>query len=413
MLRSSAKGKPTTTALMIAAVVLPIYLLTATYSTVQSNDPRSAALAGWSLVSSGSLAFDDRWPSDAASWGVEGADGRTYSNRFPGIVAAAVVAYGLADLSGALDTSAVAHPYEVPLWPATVLATLIAAAAVAVTYLVLRRLELGERTAVLATGVTALASPVWSLSADTLWTHGLTHLLLLSTVLALLNDRPVIGAVMAGLAVTVRPHLALAVAVLALIAVNRRGRAAIWLGIAVGVALVAVYSQTVFGQPLPAAGYNVEGLAEALPIASLAGLLRNLLDWIIDPLRGLAIYVPLAVAGLAVVPTANAHAPRWAKASAIAGLTYAATQLSLIRASGGWLFYGHRTTIEMLVLTLPFLVVGFHHASTESLLVRRVLTVLIILSLVIHAFGALIGMPRPIAQSLLEYQMETGPSHSQ
>lgn len=412
MLRPLAKGKPTTTAVIIAVVILPIYLLTATYSTLQSNDPRSAALAGWSLVSSGSLAFDDRWPSDAASWGVQGEDGRTYSNRFPGIVTAAVVAYGLADFSGALDTSPVAHPYDVPLWPATVLATLIAAAAVAVTYLVLRRLELGERTALVATGVTALASPVWSLSADTLWTHGLTHLLLLLALLAMLNRRLMIASITVGLAVTVRPHLAPAIVVLALITVTRRERVAIWMGVAAGVALVAAYSQAVFGQPLPAAGYDVEGLAEALPIASLPGLLRNLLNWLVDPLRGLAIYAPLAVAGLAVVPTARAQAPRWAKVSALAGLTYAATQLSLIRASGGWLFFGHRTTIEMLVLTLPFLVVGFHYASTESLLVRRVLTALIILSFAIHALGAVIGMPRPIAQSLLEYQMETGPGHS-
>jgi len=410
VLKRSAKREPTTTAVMIAAVVLPVYLLTATYSTLQSNDPRSAALAGWTMVSTGSLAFDDRWPLDATSWGVQGEDGRTYSNRFPGIVAAAAIAYGLADLSGALDTSPVAHPYDVPLWPATVLATLIAAAAVAVTYLVLRRLELGERTALVATGVTALASPVWSLSADTLWTHGLTHLLLLSAVLAMLNGRVTIASITAGVAVTVRPHLALAIVVLAFIAVSRRERVAVWMGVAAGVALVAAYSQAVFGQPLPAAGYNVEELAEALPIASLSVLMRNLLNWIIDPLRGLAIYVPLVIVGLAIVPTAKAQAPRWAKVSALAGLTYAATQLSLIRASGGWFFYGHRATIEMLVLTLPLLVVGFHYASTESLLIRRILTMLIILSFSIHALGAFIGMPRPVAELLREYQMETGPS---
>lgn len=396
-------------AIAIALAVLPIYLLTASYSTLQSNDPRSAALAGWSVAASGSLAFDTRWPSDAASWGVEGEDGRTYSNRFPGVVGVAVLAYALADLSGAVETTPVAHPYDVPLWPATVVGAAIAAAAIAATYRVLRQLALGERTTLLATGVVAFASPVWSVSADALWTHGLTHLLLMLTVLAILERRTAAAAVAVALVITMRPHLALAVGVLAFIEEDRRRRTIIWVGAAAGLALVVGYSMTVFGQPLPAAGYDVEALADALPIASPLAMSENLIDWVMNPYRGLAVYVPLAMIAIPVIPIAMRTAPRWAKIAAAAGLVYGATQLSLIRASGGVFFFGHRTTIEMLALTVPLVVVGFSRASAQSVVIRRVLAVAIVASFAVHAYGAVTDMPNWAEAILIEHQAETGP----
>ena len=397
--------RPFAVAALVFLVLLPIYLATASYSVLQSNDPRSAAQAGYRVAMTGDLAFDERWPVDEASWAVEGRDGRYYSNRFPGVISAASLAYATVRILGGLDTEAAAHPYDVPLWPATVLAAIVAAFAVALTYLLLDRLHLPHRHVVIATGLVALGSPVWSVSADALWTHGFTHLLLVGMLLALVDDQRWIAAAAAVVVVTFRPHLIVAVAILALASGWKRGRWHLLAGGAVGLALVAGYSLWVFGRPLPAAGYDVDALVSAAPITSVRAFGVNLSYAFVDPYRGLLLYVPAAVFALVPIRRGWTEAPRWAKAAALAGASYGFTQLALIRASGGVFFFGHRTLIEALVLASPLLLTSLSRACQESVLVRRVVAGVLVVSFAVHTYGAFVGMPQ-FARAELERRYE-------
>jgi hypothetical protein len=393
---------------VLAFLVLgPIYALTANWTTLQSNDPRSAALAGWQVATTGSLAMDPSWPEDAISWGAEGRDGHLYSNRFPGIVAVSSLAYAIVARAAPADESP-AHPYLVPLWPATTAAIVIAIAAVVMTYRVFRVVDVPRWVAGSATAFVALGTPVWSVSADALWTHGLTHLLLMGGLVAMQRGRLLTTGLWLAVAATVRPHLVVVGVVLAARQPSWRRRVPLLVLPAVGILIVAAYSFAIFGQVLPAAGYSVEALGENAPIRSPRNLLANLTAWLTDPLRGVLIYVPLAALALPGVPAAWREAPAWVRDAAVAGLFYAFVQLSVIRASGGTFFFGHRTTIEALVLAAPLLLLSVHRLMTRLPLGRIAITVVALTSVATHAFGAVIHMP-PGARSVLErYQQETG-----
>jgi hypothetical protein len=396
-------------ALAITLLLLPIYLATASYDVFQSNDPRSVAYAGFSLASTGSLAFDEDWPRGSMSWAFLGEDDRRYSNRFPGSIVVAAVAYTVAGAVGAVDLTPVPHPHLVPFWPPTVAAVLIAAAAVGLTFLLLSRLDISRRAALFATLVIGVASPVWSVSADALWTHGQTHLLLVLVLLAIIDDRPIVAGLATAFAIFVRPHLVVPLAVLAFAGTDRRTRWSILGSCGVGLGAVAWYSYTIFGQPLPAAGYPLGTLRERWPIGSVRGMAENLGLWLAQPLRGVAFYAPLSLLALVTVPRVWSEAPRWVRVSALAGVAYAAVQLSLIRSTGGNFFYGHRTTIETLVLAAPLLTLALVRGWRDNRILRGAIATLAAISFVVHAYGAIMDMP-PYARARMQESIEeSGP----
>lgn len=397
---------------LIAVTVLvlaPVYAFTASWDIVQSNDPRSAALAGWTLAATGSLAFDERWEEEVTSWPVEGRDGRVYSNRFPGVIAVAAAAYVGPVALGLVPRDAVAHPYHVPVWPATLAAILIAALAAALTYRLFRVMEVPARVAIVAGLVVALGSPLWSISADALWTHGATHALLVGALLALLGGKTVLAALLAAAAVTFRPHLALPVMVLALGQRTWRARLIVAVGGAAGLILVAGYSYWIFGQPLPAAGYPADRLLSQPRLLSPERMGTNVVDWLFHRDRSVLIFVPALALALPRLPAAWRAAPRWVRTAALAGVAYAVAQLGLIRASGGWFFFGHRTTIEALVLASPLLLLSIDRLRADGSLARIAIGVVVGYSIALHAFGAWIGIPANVRERLTDFQEETAP----
>jgi hypothetical protein len=393
---------------VILLLLVPLYSATASWDTIQSNDPRSAALAGWTWVTTGDLTFDHRWPPEATSWGMEGRDGALYSNRFPGIIAVAAVGYSIPVMSGLVGSDA-AHPYLVPLWPATITAVLIAALAVGLTYVLFRHLPVPSSQAALGAFFVALGTPVWSVSADALWTHGLTHALLIGTVLASTRGRSGLAAVLAASVVTVRPHLFAAVVVLAAIERTWARRGLLVAGGVIGLGILAAYSLYVFGQPLPAAGYRVEGLVEHMPASSPRLMVRNVKNWLIEPGRGVLIFVPMAALAMPRIASAWRSSPPWVRYAALAGIAYSFSQLGLIRASGGTFFFGHRTTIEGFVLAAPLLFTGIGHLWREGPIARTVIALVGAYSIALHGYGAAIGMSPEAQEILREYQQETGP----
>ena len=174
-----------------------------------------------------------------------------------------------------------------------------------------------------------------------------------------------------------------------------------------GLGLVTLYSYVIFGQPLPAAGYNVEGLGG--PLSSPSAFARNFSDWLVAPGRGLLIFVPVLVVALPDLARVLERSPPWVRVAALAGVAYAFTQVSLIRASGGTFFFGHRTTLEMLVLISPFVLLALRTWWDRGVIARIVLVGVVAMSVVLHAYGAYVSMPDRAEQVLHNYQEQTGP----
>lgn len=391
--------------LLAVLLVLPSYLVTATWSSLQSPDPRSAAVAGWQVAKTGSLANDLTWTTPIP-WAARGVDGRLYSNRFPGVIALAVIAYSTAEVVGALPpVESVTDQMEVPMWPATLMAVLVALAAAVVTWRLFRETRVSPSFALAAAGVVALGSPLWSLSADALWTHGATHALLAGTVLAVARSRLGPAAVLGALAITFRPHIVVPLLVIAVLQRGWRDRTILGMGALIGVGVAAAYSMWIFGQPLPVAGYRVEGISETMPFRSLPALAANVQSWLFDQYRSVLLFVPLLLIALPRLPAAWKNAPHWVRVAALAGCSYAAVQLGLIRAIGGYFFFGHRTTIEALVLASPLMVLSIHewvrHMRSPG---RIALMVAVGFSLVIHGYGAFVDMPPGRKDALQVFQ---------
>jgi hypothetical protein len=133
-------------AVLVGAVTLLVYLPTAWFGDRQNTDTWAAVLPAWQLAQGGTLdlsGYDGGIP-----WRVEVGDA-TYTNRFPGVIAAGVPFYAL-----------LGSPAEPTIYPGAVAAAFWAAAAVAVAFAVAARL-VRRRAALAAAAVLALATPTW------------------------------------------------------------------------------------------------------------------------------------------------------------------------------------------------------------------------------------------------------------
>lgn len=113
------------------------------------------------------------------------------------------------------------------------------------------------------------------------------------------------------------------------------------------------------------------------------------------------VWVPLALIAAVGVPLVWRNLDPLIRAAAVAGMAYAAAQLSLIRASGGNIFLGHRTTIETFVLATPLIVASLWALMSSSRAARVLISTLIAYSVVIHAYAAWIDM-HPFVREFIE-----------
>lgn len=190
-----------------------------------------------------------------------------------------------------------------------VAAAAIVAISVAVFLVVCRRLGAAPPLALGLTLAYAFGSSAWSISAQALWQHGPSVLLLLLTILATHRQgheptrRGALGwGLLAGLAVAVRLTNALFVAPLAVWLLLRRREHGIAMlaPLAAFTMAVVLYNLAVYEHPLGLYGYTP---LDAPFAAGLAGVL-------LSPGRGLLLYFPLALlgfAGLAVVASRLRH----------------------------------------------------------------------------------------------------------
>ncbi|HEX3812115.1 MAG TPA: hypothetical protein VHX59_04660, partial [Mycobacteriales bacterium] len=181
-------------ALAIFVPLLILYIATANVvGDSLSPDPVSAAVASWHWTIHHNFHLEDQ--IRPGLW-LYVAKGHIVTNRTPGVVLFGIPFYELLGRGPILS-----------MFPAAVAGATSAAGAVTLLVLALRRL-LGNRIALVTGLILAFGTSTWSISADSLWTHGPNELLLAAAMYAFSRNRQLAAALFLGLACTVRPHLA-------------------------------------------------------------------------------------------------------------------------------------------------------------------------------------------------------------
>jgi hypothetical protein len=353
-----------------------------TVSTDPSPDAFTADFAAWHIARTGEPVpdisdfplLDDNIIRD--TWIVETADGREAVGRAPGVIAVAVPAYALL------------QPTAITPVPGGLTAALLSAAAVVLLFLMLRD-RTGSRTALVAAGLVAFATPVWSVAADAMWPHTLTTLGIVGMAWAADRRRWWLVGLFGGLALWGRLHAALVCAVLGVgTAWYRRSPGiAVRAGVAAGamLGLMTVWTRWMYGSWDPTSGYRAGDFGNNVTENVLH--LSNYLGFVVSADRGLLWWSPLLFLLLPAAWRNRSELPDWSRWLALGGASYLLSQAVLNRFSGGDQFYGYRTSLEFVVSLAPALALSAHRMTDRA---RRWFTPLAVLQIVLIAPGAML-----------------------
>jgi alpha-1,2-mannosyltransferase len=327
----------------------------ATIGTQVSLDVWTADYAAWSIVHTGHGWLDlssvpklDNNPLRAV-WVVQAAHGHEAIGRAPGVIVPSLPAYWIAGL----DTMSVV--------PGALTAALLTALADVLLFLSLRG-RMGQRSALLATVVFGLTTPVWSIAANGMWPHTLTVLGIAGMAWSADRDRWWLVGLFGGVALWGRLHAALICAVLAvaLAAWRRDPRIAVKAGsVGTGALLMlSAWNRWMYGTWDPTAAYRTGDFT------SYAGAHRlnvvNHLGFWISPDRGLLVWSPMLIVLAAGLFRGWRDLPDWSQWLLVGGLAYQLLQGALNRFSGGEAFYGYRLGLEFLACAAPALALSAH-----------------------------------------------------
>jgi hypothetical protein len=386
-------------------IVWIVYLATANYGFYQMNDNRAVATSAWRLATAGTLALPAEWEGDIP-WETPGTGGQLYTDRFPGVILVAVPAYVIADGLGFIDRPT--HAAFVSFAPASTTAATIAALTVAVLFAVFRYLS-DRRTSLAAAALFAFGTASWSVSADAMWTHGVTSLGLALGMLFLARGRSAAAGAGFALSILARPQTAIVPAIVGVwCGVTRRSLrpvVAIGLTSALGLLAVAVYSRTLFGSWLPVAGYDpvkVEWVVTSTGFEFFERVVMSL----VHPVRGVLFYTPVLLLLIPFLHRGWRIAAGWVRSSAVAGVSYLALQLRANSWEGGYDYFGSRLTIETLVLAAPLLLCVWQATVSKDRIVRTLFLVLAGLSLAVHLIGATVLSYFPSGRDLRDAYLE-------
>jgi hypothetical protein len=392
-------------AALLVIFALAVYLLTATYSSYQVNDNRAVNISAWSLATQGTLALPDHF-AGGNRWIVEGRDGELYTNRFPGAILWATPFHAVAALITGGDVPD--HPVFLNYAPGGVAAAAVTALAVGASFLLFRRLA-DRRLAVAATVVLAFGTGVWSVSADAIWTHGPTHLLLVLGVLAAADGRNNKAGLAFAVAILTRPPTAVVAAVTGIWSSVRSRRVGpivvIGAWSATGALALAAYSQRLFGTWQPIAGYREDAIT-SLATSSWEALGSQVIWTLVHPLRGVLIYTPFLLVLTPLIRHGWRTSPWWVRSSAVGGLVYMALQLRFSWSGGGG-YFGSRMTLETLVLAAPLLLRTWQAFVSQSERLKGAAVGLMAVAVVTHGLGATVRSIHPEAREEWRVELET------
>lgn len=363
---------------LLFAVLAILYGVTV--STAPSLDVYAADFAAWHIAETGDPvpdladfpALDHNIIRD--TWVVDTADGREAIGRAPGVIAAAVPAYVLA------------QPDHLTAVPGGIAAALLTAATVTLLFLLLRD-RIGVRAALAAAAIFGLATPMWSVAANGMWPHTITAFGIVGMAWAADRERWWLVGLFGGIALWARLHAAVICAVLglAVAVVRRKPAVAVRVGVvsAALLGLVSVWTHWMYGSWDPTSGYRAADFTSNADDNLLN--VSNFLGFWVSPDRGLLIWTPLLVVLFPALVRGWRDLPDWSRALLGAGLVYLMIQGLLVRFSGGDAFYGYRTSLELLACATPALALSAHRTGS---LARRLLAPVAVLQLVMIAPGA-------------------------
>lgn len=319
-----------------------------------SNDIYSAGLAGWVIATTGEPWIDQLEPDsyvESKTWTqVNERNDRVVVSRAPGPIIAVVPAESA--------RRALTGSEQFSLVPQAVTAAALTAGAVVFFFLVVLRAA-GLRASLVATAALAFATPVWSVSANAMWTHPITLLGILGMAYFAAKERWWLVGALGGVAVLGRLHTALIVAVLGcgLAIVKRRPAIAVQVGLAsfAGVVVAGVWTFWVYGRWTPAGGYRSD-TAQRVATGFGGGAeeaLANQLGMWVSPGYGILVWTPVLLLLLPAVRRGWHQVPTWARILPLGGLVYTLAQAQLNTFTGGDGFYGYRHGLEFLATVAP------------------------------------------------------------
>lgn len=398
---------------IFAAVFLSlvaIYSLTAQWSHPYHIDPLTNAITGWYLGNEGTvvadqhLAFIAKGQRGNAAWFVEASDGPV-SQYPPGAAVVAGIFYAMFPTDMEVMTVQGSNrpdlpPLEVPmppLWPATLSAVIVTAAAAAVLALTFYGLSASVPTSIVAGLLLGLATGAWAVAARMSWTHGPAMLALALGALALQRQRWGWAGAAFGLAILCRPHLAIIAAVVGIgLSITRRSASpAIRVGLAstCGLILLLAYNRAVWGVISISGGYG-DDFSDRFASSDFSWFLRNVWGALVDRQHGLLTWAPFLLVLGAGAAVARRRLPDWTVLSAVGGLLYLLIQLKANRFSGGDGHFGYRYPLEATVAAAPLLFLGYWHWARERRTARLALEVGLAVALLGQVLGAVGGIVR-------------------
>jgi len=338
---------------LVLALALLIYLPTA--DTAKKNkDTYSAALGAHVIASTGDPWLDALAPGDyepGRTWiQISQGSGRPTVSRAPGPIAAGIPAE--------VARQAVSGGNDFSLAPQALTAAILTSFAILCLFLALSS-HTSRLPALAATASFALTTPVWSVSADALWTHPITILGILGMAAFAARERWWLVGVFGGVAVLGRLHTALIVAALGcgMALVQRSPRVAFQVALPslAGVGLASLWTHWVYGRWSPTGGYRAETAQRVTTGFGDGGsdALTNQLGMWFSPGYGILVWTPVLVLLLPAVIRGWHRVPTWARILPIGGLLYTLAQAQLNTFTGGDGFFGYRHGLEFLATVTP------------------------------------------------------------
>lgn len=367
-------AQPRHAALLVFLAFFAVYVASANYSTHQDTDVISTSLVSWFIAQHHTIYVD---PYAHKHLWVTKVGGHWVSNRFPGTILLAVPAYWL--LGGGFA--------KLPFYPGTITAAVVTAVAMAVMFVVLRRVA-SQGVALVGTLVLGLATGTWTVSANALWTHGPDQLWLGLMLLFLADEHYLSSGLAFGLAIFTRAHLAVAAAVTGIAqAIYRRSLGAlarIAFGSVLGGIALLLWTHWLFDTWNIRGGYS-EG---TLYGGGLRRLPINFAGAFVSPERGLLVFSPYLLLLVPGAVRAWRVAPAWVRSTSLGGITYLIAQLYLNRFSGGDGFYSYRLPIETLTMMAPMFVLMYTQWTAARRWRRATFGGLLAFSVAVHSIGA-------------------------
>ena len=382
-------------ALVILLGALVVHAPTATWDGVQITDNQATAIAAWNLGENGTWALSEAW--EDIPWRSITPDGDVVTNRFPGAIAWGAAFYAL--VPGGPEPL---RAHDIPYWPATLAAVIATALAIATMFLVLDGL-VPRPVAIGACALLAFGTGTWTVSADSLFTHGPAQLGIALGLLGLRHDRLWLAGLGLGAAMTMRPQLGVVALVVGIsLTVTRRSvhpALRVGLGAVPGVVALVAYSRILFERWVPIGGRSVDQINLAGGVArggDAPNILENIAMTLGHPQRGILLYSPFLMVLLPGIRAAWRSSADWIRWAAVSGVVVMIVQLlsNPENFHGGDDFFGYRLPLEMLTLATPLLALAAQEWVWPRRLARQALAITALGAVAAFSLGATIADPR-------------------